>query len=114
MRHRCHDGGPSRGSAAVPVDGHPPPRRFARRGVADPRAGGVIRIHCGGSFSPEHPPLLVVDGRLVSHDEMHALRIYPEMVWNIKVIKGQPAVDLYGPGAADGVVLITLKHPLRS
>ena len=87
-----------RGRPAVQVRGAPAP------------AGARIQICRYAAMSPEHPPLYVIDGRRISHKEIHSLAIEPAQIADIYLVKGTAARELYGEEAAYGVVLVTLKH----
>jgi hypothetical protein len=54
-------------------------------------------------------PLFVVDGRVV--EEGNAGEISPARVLELRVLQGEPAVQAYGVQAANGVVIITTRHP---
>ena len=71
--------------------------------------GARIRICNFVSMVPEHPPLYVVNGRKISHNDIHAMTITPDQIKDIQILKGRSATDLYGTEAVNGVVLITLK-----
>jgi hypothetical protein len=71
--------------------------------------GAVIHLRCAGPVG-RNAPLLVLNGRLLSHDELHALNLDPRAIANLELVKGPSAVDRYGQAARNGVVVITLKH----
>ncbi|MBV9110538.1 MAG: TonB-dependent receptor plug domain-containing protein [Gemmatimonadetes bacterium] len=77
--------------------------------VAPGSTGARIRICNLVGMVPEHPPLYVVNGRKISHNDIHALTITPDQIKEIQILKGRAATDLYGTEAVNGVVLITLK-----
>lgn len=52
-------------------------------------------------------PIIVIDGRVFVGAPN---TIDPAHIDRVEVLKGAAAVDRYGPGAANGVVLITLKQ----
>lgn len=73
----------------------------------DSGAGARIRI-C--NFSGERMagrPLFVVDGAAVQHTIAHGLD--PSRIESIRVLKGTQAVEIYGPDARDGAVIIRTK-----
>jgi TonB-dependent SusC/RagA subfamily outer membrane receptor len=78
------------------------------RGAVSP-AGARIRICSFAHMVPEHPPLWVVNGHKVSHNDIHAVPITPGQIAEIRILKGAEAMALYGAEAVNGVVLITLK-----
>ena len=53
-------------------------------------------------------PLYIVDGTEMSGDDY--LKLDPNMIGDIQVLKGDPATNLYGTRAASGVVVVTLKN----
>jgi TonB-dependent SusC/RagA subfamily outer membrane receptor len=53
-------------------------------------------------------PLFVVDGKVM--DASSARSIDPNTIESIEVLKGPAAAERYGSQAADGAVIITLKH----
>lgn len=71
--------------------------------------GARIRICNLAGMVPEHPPLYVVNGRKISHNDIHAMAIDPGKIQDIQIIKGAAATELYGAEAVNGAVLITLK-----
>jgi TonB-dependent SusC/RagA subfamily outer membrane receptor len=77
--------------------------------VAPGSTGARIRICNFVSMVPEHPPLYVVNGRKISHNDIHAMTITPDQIKSIEILKGRSATELYGMEAVNGVVLITLK-----
>ena len=86
-------------------------RRVAGVEVRGPAAtsGARIRICNYVNMVPEHPPLYVVNGRKLSHNDVHAMAIEPGQVVNIEIIKGPAATAQYGVEAVNGVVLMTLR-----
>ncbi|ASB50599.1 energy transducer TonB [Alkalitalea saponilacus] len=60
----------------------------------------------------ENPPLYVIDGKIV-HSRIH---LPSHNVKSIRVLKGESAIERYGDGALNGVVVITTKRgtpPIR-
>lgn len=55
----------------------------------------------------DHPPLYVVDGKIVSKEE--ADKIDPGKIESINVLKGEKATDEYGDKGKNGVIKINLK-----
>ena len=53
-------------------------------------------------------PLIVVDGKVRERDALQEL--LPEQIESVNVIKGEKAVDKYGPKAMDGVIEIKTKN----
>jgi TonB-dependent SusC/RagA subfamily outer membrane receptor len=93
---------------------------FAGRiaGVAVDRTGDggmSIRVDGVGSFQYSEP-LLVVDGvALPTNVPLRSLLmgINPNEVMRIDVLKDASSAAIYGARGANGVVLITLRHPDR-
>lgn len=105
--------------AAVPAEVRPSPWVEMLRRPDSPvvpasgTTGVVIHLRCATPLSGKNAPLLVLDGRLLSHDELHALNLDPSTIDRLEVMKGPPAVERYGEAARNGVLLITLKHDDR-
>lgn len=57
-------------------------------------------------------PLIIIDGNIANIDSIASLD--PESVEKLVVVKGASALSLYGKGAKDGAILITLKKNLRN
>jgi TonB-dependent SusC/RagA subfamily outer membrane receptor len=74
-------------------------------GVTAP-AGDAMRV---SMTAARRPPLFVVDGRVLAGPSA-AAPIDPQRIANVEILKGAAAIDRYGPDAANGVVLVTLKH----
>ena len=55
-------------------------------------------------------PLILVDGRVTDSAEMN--QIDPSHIDRVEVLKGAAAVERYGAGAVNGVILITLKQAI--
>jgi outer membrane receptor protein involved in Fe transport len=73
----------------------------------DSGAGARIRI-C--NFSGERMagrPLFLVDGAVVQHTIAHGLD--PSQIESVSVLKGPRAVEIYGPEARDGAVIVRTK-----
>ncbi|NDV59022.1 carboxypeptidase-like regulatory domain-containing protein [Bacteroides sp. 519] len=69
--------------------------------------GSMLLTTKRGMFKENHPPLIVIDGEKVS-ERIMAL-IDPDRIEQISVLKDEKAVELYGEGAQNGVILITTK-----
>lgn len=87
-----------------------PPRYFAGVVVARTATGGlsvrVLRGIVGGG-----PPLYVIDGAPVLADPSRGFDwLKPEDVARITVLKGPAETAVYGPRAANGVILVTTKQ----
>ncbi|TXI69529.1 MAG: hypothetical protein E6Q41_02465 [Cyclobacteriaceae bacterium] len=56
-------------------------------------------------------PIIVIDGiKYLRSDSAHALqKLNPEKIKEIKVLRGQEAIDQYGEAGKHGVVLVTTK-----
>lgn len=78
--------------------------------IATPgQAGAPARIRICG-FSGERMtgrPLFVIDGAVVQHTIAHGLD--PNRIESISVLKGLQAVEIYGPEARDGAVIVRTK-----
>jgi hypothetical protein len=99
--------------ASAPARVAPPPVIV---GARMPVTSGRIRIgDCPGQpRAPITPALFVVDGQVVTPGPGLTLPgIDPDRIADIQILRGPQAVELYGPAASSGVVLITLKHPRR-
>jgi len=55
----------------------------------------------------DHPPLYVVDGKIVSKEEVD--KIDPGKIESVNVLKGEKATDEYGDKGKNGVIKINLK-----
>jgi hypothetical protein len=55
----------------------------------------------------DHPPLYIVDGKIVSKEE--AGKIDPGKIESINILKGEKATDEYGDKGKNGVIKINLK-----
>jgi hypothetical protein len=110
--------GVDRVTAAAPAEVQPSPAAAvvaALNGrpspvVAHLGPGAVIHIRCAPSFSADNPPLVVVDGRVLAHADLHRLQLDPTTIRSIEVMKGRTARELYGARAENGILIITLKH----
>jgi TonB-dependent starch-binding outer membrane protein SusC len=70
---------------------------------------GSMRIRICG-FTGERMvgrPLFLVDGAAVQHTIAHGLD--PSRIESISVLKGPQAVEIYGPDARDGAVIVRTK-----
>jgi TonB-dependent SusC/RagA subfamily outer membrane receptor len=66
-----------------------------------------IRI-CGPSRnSMADAPLYVIDGKEMAHGD--SLKIAPNDIESISILKDKSAVDIYGDRAKNGVIIITSK-----
>jgi len=59
-------------------------------------------------------PLVFINGVRTSEDQSQLGDVDPEDIEKISVIKGSKAVELYGPDAEYGVILITLKDSVST
>ncbi len=87
-----------------------------------PGSGAIVRIRGISSVSLTNAPLLFVDGVRVESSTISATRatftqtpsrlndINPDDIENVQVIKGPSASTLYGPEAANGVLLVTTRR----
>lgn len=69
-------------------------------------AGLGVRIRGMASIGPDSPPLIIVDG-LPYSGELSA--IDPNTIGEMKVLKGDAAMAIYGSNGSAGVILITTK-----
>ncbi|HEX8903881.1 MAG TPA: TonB-dependent receptor plug domain-containing protein [Longimicrobiaceae bacterium] len=104
-------------TAAAPAATRPAPIVDALSGkvpqlavVPASTAGARIRICQYSGMVPERAPLYVVDGRVIAHNDIHALDIAPDRIESIYIVKGAEAVARFGPTGVNGAVLVTLKH----
>lgn len=69
-------------------------------------------VRLRGDVSPDAQPLVVLDGVLVrsrSADVLRDLKLNPDRIESIEVIKGPSAVTAYGDAGRNGVIVITSK-----
>ena len=64
-------------------------------------------IFDGTDMSTDEDPLLILDGKEITAEEMSA--VSPEMIKSISVLKEAAAKSVYGEKGKNGVILITLK-----
>jgi TonB-dependent SusC/RagA subfamily outer membrane receptor len=67
-----------------------------------------IRIRCASTIPASRSPLFVVDGKVVEEHDIKSLN--PNDIDKIDILKGAAATGVYGSRAANGVVLISMKH----
>jgi len=72
-----------------------------------PDAEQTIRVRGGGSITQDNNPLIIVDGFEVSSLN----DIPPTDVESIDVLKDAASTAIYGARGANGVILVTTKHP---
>ncbi len=72
-----------------------------------PDADQTIRVRGGGSITQDNSPLIIVDGFEVSSLN----DIPPTDVESIDVLKDAASTAIYGARGANGVILVTTKHP---
>lgn len=70
-----------------------------------------IRIACTSSVLASRSPLFVVDGKVVPEQDIKSIN--PNDIDKVDILKSAAATGLYGSSAANGVVIITMKHPAR-
>lgn len=73
----------------------------------DSGAGARIRICNIGGASMSGRPLFIVDGAVVQHTLAHG--VDPTQIESIEVLKGPQAMEIYGPDARDGAVIVRTK-----
>jgi TonB-dependent SusC/RagA subfamily outer membrane receptor len=59
--------------------------------------------------APAPTPIFIIDGRIVDPKDFQV--VAPEGVERMDVLKGDAAIRLYGPGAKNGVIVVTTKNP---
>lgn len=67
----------------------------------------TVKIVGTNKFQSENPPLFVVNGKIISQEELNALD--PNTIQSVNVWKDQQAIDKYGEKAKYGAIDITLK-----
>lgn len=77
----------------------------------EPGTSGQILLRGVGTLQNEKTPLFVLDGKIVTRDELDKLSA--SALAQIAVLKGPEAVALYGNQAANGVIVITSKQALE-
>ncbi|WP_201984794.1 TonB-dependent receptor plug domain-containing protein [Hymenobacter rubidus] len=70
-----------------------------------------IRITCASTLTASNMPLCVVDGKLMQEQDLKSIN--PNDIEALQVLKGAAATALYGSRAANGAIIITLKHRPR-
>lgn len=78
----------------------------AREGEPAPR---TMRICGRARLASERPPLLFVDGVEIPGGRLDTLD--SDRIESIEIMRGPPAVAVYGPRAAEGVILVRTKRP---
>lgn len=79
-----------------------------------PGSNSTIRIRGGSSLSASNDPLIVVDGVILSNEEIDGFSnglssINPSDIETFTVLKDASATAIYGSRASNGVILITTK-----
>ena len=69
---------------------------------------GVLIIKTKARGLKESNPLIVLDGKIISQQEMDNLS--PHTIESLNVLKGKTATDLYQEKGKDGVIIITTKN----
>lgn len=62
-----------------------------------------------GDTKAVHPPLYVLDGKVIAASEVKDGTVDPNQIESMSVLKGTSATKIYGERGKDGVVLITSK-----
>ncbi len=95
------------------------PGMYLQSGGGDAGAGARIRIRGVHSISLNNDPILIIDGVRVQSIGQTGTSlssrlndIDPASIETIEVFKGPSAATLYGPDAANGVIVITKKRGL--
>ena len=81
--------------------------------VTAPASAPAATVIRDGEGREVRQPLFVVDGRMLSADETGRINpgdINPGDILDVKVLKGDRAVQVYGAQGANGVVVVTTKH----
>jgi TonB-dependent SusC/RagA subfamily outer membrane receptor len=91
----------------------PPEKAKPQAPTAQPPGNGPtsFRWRCGGGQSTRRP-LIVVDGRELPEDRLREIR--PEQIESIEILRAPQAISIYGPRAADGVILVRTKRPVTA
>lgn len=72
--------------------------------------GSMIRIRGSASLGMRAEPIIYIDGVRVDGDRDAALQqLNPDQIDRIEVLKGDPAKELYGDEARNGVIEIVTK-----
>ncbi|MBH8569459.1 TonB-dependent receptor plug domain-containing protein [Microvirga sp. STS02] len=69
----------------------------------------TIRIACASTIPAGYSPLYIVDGKSIQEEDIKSLN--PNDIEKIEILKGNAATAIYGSRGANGVILVTLKHP---
>jgi beta-lactamase regulating signal transducer with metallopeptidase domain len=69
------------------------------------------RIRIRGAEAPQPAPIIYIDGVRISSEASPLNQVNPDQIDRIEIIKGEAAVQRYGPEAVSGVILIFLKRP---
>ena len=77
---------------------------------SDPNQEYTLRLRGLNSFSGGKAPLILVDG-VVWNQSLNLLD--PELIASIDILKDGSAAAIYGTRATNGVILITLKEPVK-
>ncbi|MGL5562671.1 MAG: TonB-dependent receptor plug domain-containing protein, partial [Tannerellaceae bacterium] len=83
-------------------------------GGGEPGSGSTIRIRGGSSLSAKNDPLIVVDGVILSNENVGGLSnglstINPSDIETFTVLKDASSTAIYGSRASNGVIIITTK-----
>ena len=77
-----------------------------------PDGGIAVRIRGTNSINANNAPLYVIDGVPIEPGPGGALHgINPHDIESIKVLKDAASMTMYGVRGANGVIVITTKHP---
>lgn len=68
----------------------------------------AIKIRGVGTINPNNPPLFVVNGVVVSQNEIS--NIDPNTILNVETLKNSSATAIYGSRGANGVIVVTTKE----
>lgn len=75
-------------------------------GSGQPGTDAVIRVRGIGSFTGGNAPLIVLDG-VAYNNGLNTIN--PQDIDNITILKDASSTSLYGPRAANGVIMVTTK-----
>ncbi|WP_336069610.1 mucoidy inhibitor MuiA family protein [Mesoflavibacter sp. CH_XMU1404-2] len=68
----------------------------------------AIKIRGVGTINPNNPPLFVVNGVVVSQNEIS--NIDPNSILNVETLKNSSETAIYGSRGANGVIVVTTKE----
>lgn len=91
------------------VTGEELPRIMLSKPASPDAQGTRVRVRGQTALAISNEPLVFVDGVLMKEGSLKL--IDPNQIENVEVIKGAKAIEMYGAGAANGVINIKMKRP---